>query len=783
MPREFTADERKKLPASFAITGGSVRVTAADGEVGPDGKPKLGTFAGNAYTGVVMQPGGWWGSIICDLDGIRVPNQHRPVLRQHDDHQIVGHTNEVKVTDAGVEMAGVFSGQAEHVEKVTVPAKNGFQWQLSIGAMPVRTEFLESGEKTTVNGREVTGPLTISRETELKEISFVPLGADGNTTVSVSASRGRGVMFKAMLLAAKKGGDVKAGKYNDDEIDKMSEDEAKSALKKMMDHDEPDGDEKEKKAKAKAEDEPADEAKAAAQRMIAEQRKAFAAESKRIAEVQKLAAAFPALAAQAVADGWTAEKTEAEVLKAELAKLRASRPGVGVGGPLIVVPGQLQASEAVLEAAVLHAFRHSYQLDNESFYAQPTPDGKGTMARVPHHIKAETLGGIRARYTDQVQQTAHTMFKGRITLHQLLDAAFAAAGASGRFDWKSESDIRAAMHMWGTAEAGGIRAEGASTISISNVLANVMNKFALQGYLFTEQAWREIFGIRPVNDFKPTKSVNLLGDVMYKVIGPTGEVETANLGDQAFSNQAQALARMMTIPWTHIVNDDLSILQTVPQKMGTGAGLAINDSCWTLWKLMAAGTTLGDDGNAFWRTTSSVTAAAAKAGTAYKANKMTGGATALSGTSLQTAKALFDNQIDPNGNPLGFDGLKPTLAFGPSNWVTVMSLLQAVGIVYGGGSAALQPNTNVWQGYFNPVMSRYIESANYVNSTTAWWMLFNPAALAVAEIAFLNGVDTPAVLTAGPDYQFDRLGISIRGTIAYGVNAQNFRGGVYSAGA
>jgi hypothetical protein len=108
----------------------------------------------------------------------------------------------------------------------------------------------------------------------------------------------------------------------------------------------------------------------------------------------------------------------------------------------------------------------------------------------------------------------------------------------------------------------------------------------------------------PVNDFKPTKSINLLGDVMYKAVGPTGELENASLGDQAFANQAEPYGRILTIPWTHIVNDDLGMLTGAPQKIGQGAGLALNDAIWTLWKNMAAGTVNGDDGNAFWRTTS-----------------------------------------------------------------------------------------------------------------------------------------------------------------------------------
>jgi hypothetical protein len=95
-----------------------------------------------------------------------------------------------------------------------------------------------------VNGREVQGPLSISRETELGEISFVPLGADGDTSVTVTASR-RSAMNRIKAALAQ----IAAGKYSADEIDKMSEEEAKAALKNAMD-DEPDGDE----TKAKAED-------------------------------------------------------------------------------------------------------------------------------------------------------------------------------------------------------------------------------------------------------------------------------------------------------------------------------------------------------------------------------------------------------------------------------------------------------------------------------------------------------------------------------------------------
>jgi hypothetical protein len=786
-----------RQPTGFRAAGGAARITAADGP-DADGKPQLGTFAGLAYSGVPMEPGGWYGCIVVDLAGVKVPSQHRPVLRQHDEEQIAGHTTKVTVTAAGIEVEGVFSGQAEHVEKVTGPAKNGFQWQLSIGATPLRTEHLEAGKTSTVNGREVNGPLTISRETELKEISFVPLGADGNTSVAVSASRGKTVrkIYRARLKKALRAGLVKAGKYTAADIDKMSEDEAKAALNECMsaeggDDDEDDEDDKPVVAKDD-EDEDDKPVSAGARKFIAQQRKAFASESKRIERVQVVAKGHPALAARAVGEGWTAERTELEVNKAELAKLRAERPGAGVGGPIVYVTDKPEMNEAVLEAACLHAFRHQMKLDDDDFYHETAPDGKTRIRRVSAHLQQEAQRDFRGRYTDRVRQAAHDLFGNsshpnyvsQFGLKPMLTAAGRGAGIAGRIDLGGESGVRDFLADWGDAQKRArITAEGASTVSISNVLANVMNKFALQGYLFTEQAWRKIFGIRPVNDFKPTKSVALLGDVMYKVIGPTGEIESASLGDQAFANQAQPFARSMTLPWVHIVNDDLSILSTVPQKMGQGAGLAINDSCWGLWARMAAGSVNGDDGNAFWRTTSSVAAAAAKAGTAYKPNKQSGAGSAFGDAGLKAGKALFDNQIDPNGNPLGYDGLTPILLHGPSLWRDVTAQMMAPAIVYGGASAANAPNANVWAGQMEPVMSRYVENASYVNTATGWWLCFNPAALPVVEIAFLNGVDTPAVLQAGPDYQFDRPGISVRGTIGFGVSQQNFRGGVFSVGA
>jgi hypothetical protein len=53
----------------------------------------------------------------------------------------------------------------------------------------------------------------------------------------------------------------------------------------------------------------------------------------------------------------------------------------------------------------------------------------------------------------------------------------------------------------------------------------------------------------------------------------------------------------------------------------------------------------------------------------------------------------------------------------------------------------------------------------------------------VIEVAALGGVVMPTVQVAGPDFQFNILGLSTRAFFDVDANMQNFRGGVKMAGA
>lgn len=557
--------ERKPFTAAAGIE------CSIQGEPG-EGK-KLGTFAGNAYTGASMTPGGWWGVLIVDLAGVRIPDQQRPVLRQHDHQQIVGHTETVTIKaegeDKGIHIAGVFSGEPHHTAKVTTPAKNGFKWQLSIGAEPIVTEFLEAGEELEVNGEVHHGPATISRVTELGEISFVPLGADGNTSATVAASKGaRQMNAKAMLKLA-------ASKFSDEEIDKMSDDEAKAELKKCMaedtkteaaDEDDEDSEvdeeseEETPKAKAKAKKNNAASIRAAAAQGVEQEmkaaRSAAAAEVRRQneihARVMKFAAANPGqrftveangktedLIAHAIEHNWTPDKVE-------LHALRQARPNSGGGsGPHIHVPGAPILNEAVFEAAVFDALP-DFKLFDKDFY-EDNGDGR---RRVPLQKQRRITAELNARYTDEVRQAAHTHFRGRLGLQQMLTMLAAGNGYRGSPTFNDPGG-------WGEVAAylsGHIRADGPSSVNTPATLANVQNKFLLQGYMYTDQAYLDICHELPVKDLKPTKSVQLFGDFQFQPLNTSGEIQHASVGDNPYANQADLQARMVTLPLTYILD-------------------------------------------------------------------------------------------------------------------------------------------------------------------------------------------------------------------------------------
>jgi len=137
-------------------------------------------FLIEAYTGETVER--WWGMLAIDVAGIKAKKQI-PVLMNHDSDKIVGHSTKT-YQDGSFFVGGKFSGVTPTALEVKALAAEGFPWQASIGVRPLKIMSLAADATMEVNGKEIKGPAEVWLESEVCETSFVPLGADANTSVS-----------------------------------------------------------------------------------------------------------------------------------------------------------------------------------------------------------------------------------------------------------------------------------------------------------------------------------------------------------------------------------------------------------------------------------------------------------------------------------------------------------------------------------------------------------------------------------------------------------------------
>jgi hypothetical protein len=271
--------------------------------------PPLRRFSMTAYTGGAMQLSGWRYPVVVDLAGLRVPKKSRPILKDHDGGQIVGHTSEIGVTERSLDVSGVVSGTGATAQEIIATSQNGFPWQASLGATADKVVFITEGKTATANGRQFTGPLYIARKSTLGEISFVALGADDDTWAHVAAGAGREQNQEVNTMEFEQW----AADNNLPILD--MDDKHVASLKAMFEKDQspPPPATPVPPAAPAGGDEPISDP-------AAEMRAAAAAESKRIAAVRKVCNnEYPEIEAKAIEEGW-------DEIKTELAVLRAARP-------------------------------------------------------------------------------------------------------------------------------------------------------------------------------------------------------------------------------------------------------------------------------------------------------------------------------------------------------------------------------------------------------------------------------------------------------------------------
>ncbi len=498
---EQPREDADQVPDRLTLACKAERITLEALAVEGDA-PAIPRFTMLAYTGEPMHVEGWRYPVVVDLEGLSIPSQRRPVRFGHSMYAGVGHTERIVIEAGRLIAEGVVSRETAVAREVVASGKRGFPWQASIGAQVAQAEFVRAGKNIAVNGRTFEGPLYVARRTVLGEISFVDLGADGGTTATIAAQQ----------------------QEND-----VMDDNTETSVTQTEETKSPEP------TRAVQTDGSSKEA-APSVNPVTELRAQAIAESKRIAAIRRICGSkFPQIEEQAIAEGWTEEKTELE-------KLRASRPKA----PAVHVSSDTMSGQ-VLEAACMMT-------------------GKVTK--------------IDELYDDKTLDAAARRFRGGIGLQELL---LEVARANGYTGWNFRDSREVLRCAFGQSLQAGF-----STIDIGGILSNVTNKFLLEGFFSVERTWRNICAVRNVSDFKTVTSYRLVGKDQYEKVAPGGELKHGTLGEQAYTNKAETYGLILAIDRRDIINDDLGAITTVPRKLGRGSGLKINDVFWSIFMNNAA---------------------------------------------------------------------------------------------------------------------------------------------------------------------------------------------------
>lgn len=651
-------------------------------------------FVSTFYTGGALEIAGYDLPVVVDLAGL----EEGKILVANLDHDRTKRVGNFAVANDGKSLvaSGTASAATEATREVVQSAAAGYQWQSSLEVNPKQIETVKAGKSVTVNGQEFTGPIYVTRKGVLKGFAFVSHGADDNTsaTIAATAAQQKGSAMEPKLKTW-----IEAMGFD---TETLSADQLAGLTSNY------EGRNGKKGGKIEGGSNPFE-----ARKLEAKRREDIRASADKLIESRD-SDTDEITAIEKMVDHAIEAKMSAQEFRLELYESTIPQ------GRTVSAPRQRDSrlSNAVLEAAICETGR---------------------------------LPGYEDKFDDQTLQLAHDRFKGRIGLGQVFMLAAEANGYRGDYASKVTTEVQNAA--FGLSRQ--IQGSGFSTVAIPQILSNTANKFLMVGWNSVDMTPMNISKIRSVTDFKQITTVSLTGDLQFEKVGAAGEIKHGTLGEQYYNNKADTYAKMLAITRQDIINDDLGALTSVPQRLGRGSALKLNDIFWTAFL---------DNSSTSWFHANN--------------NNVNTGVADMTTGGLAATETIFMNQTDYDGKPLG---ILPAILLVPTALKTSARTLMTSETLIDGTATGTQGSKNVFAGRFRVESSPYMSNASYTGySAAAWYMLADPQDLPFIEIAALNGRVEPVVETA--DAAFNVLGVEMRGYSDIGVTKQEKKAGVRADG-
>jgi hypothetical protein len=163
-------------------------------------------FTGVCYSGGLIPDYGWFGNSAIDLASIKVPAKDLFALVNHDPNQRAGKC-QIQASDQQIRIDGTFLKNT-HGHAVAAEFADGAPWEFSVGINATPQTFSKPTE-VTVNGRTLLLD-TLFVDAMVREVSFVPAGADPNTQAIAFAAKETLTMTETTIEMNRKLGEFEA---------------------------------------------------------------------------------------------------------------------------------------------------------------------------------------------------------------------------------------------------------------------------------------------------------------------------------------------------------------------------------------------------------------------------------------------------------------------------------------------------------------------------------------------------------------------------------------------
>lgn len=710
-----------------------------------EGGESIKAFDINAYNGGSLSLQNFSEPAYIDLSSAYVHGEadQQPILMEHDTKKIVGHGKPmIHASDMTVE-SGVMSHDNEHSRQIVAAAKNGFQWQASVGGKMTKPPLMvKEGQSARVNGRSVSGPAVVIRGFMWRETSFCGIGCDNErASARVAASLDANTVrvidmdfnewleargFSAEDLNEKQLSSLQASFDSENAPAPEVSDEVVASVEKQVERINPEV--------AAAED---------TAKYIESVRSARRAEDARVSELEGVYDEYKSMVPKAVLASLfdSALAGELDRNKFELECIKEARqprdtPAIHRGY------ARKSYDVAVVEASLLRS------------------GGMGEDA-----VAASVRREHGSSKVEEIMNKSYDRNMQGFGLQDLVYASIESAGEEVPSRRCNAEVIECAMRASREIKA----SNGSSTLSLPGVLSNIANKQMLQSYEDNKGIWEKICSTTDTSDFKSFDSYRLTEAGVLEQVGPAGEIKHTSLGEESFSNRVVNHARLIGLTEEMLMNDDLGAFQRLARHFGRMSAHAIEQSVINTLNSASVNAGAGSSSD-FFR---------GAALDNMQANYFEGATSALSIDSLGEAWQLFADQTDSQGKPIM---LSPSvLLTSTKNAILSKQLYNSTEVRISGTTDRTRAVSNQWAGMFEPVMSQYLGQTAMGGDEDAWYLVSQVSDdFAPIQVAFLSGQRTPQIERF--DYDPNMLGVTFRAKLPFGVALQDARCIVKSKG-